>query len=491
MEKFKDFTRSHYPLIFVLSLVVCFLSYSGNVMLPAFNPDDIAQIMPDSDSWATFIAQGRWGYFLVFSVLLESNPAGPIALFFGCALLFGSGIIAAKSIGLKEKAWQILFGLVASISIYYGELFVYDSSWIAYPIGIFCATFGAVMTRKSRFATAILALSLAPAFYQPAIQVAATLLLASALVMLVEKGAAATVRSLVVYAFVMLISLFLYLLSAKLFSLASGIPLVARTSIDIVGALSAYPRLLSLFWSNSIPFLAGLNDPYISQVWRLIAGCLFLGFVVTVALYRRYTLAEAAMVMVLVLALLVSPYCLAFASPLDEFSPRSMISFGIVYATMTCLPLKLLAQGAFGKKARWSSTGVVAAGFLFVAVNAIQSSKYSFDNYLASQQDLLATSRIIARLDEVMAQTELANQKTIQIAVKSSGLPQSGPRGSVWTNRYNDWSKEWIFHLVDRRLVPVSHEKRDAVLARASAKPAWPSRGSVYVDGNVVVVVLD
>ena len=132
---------------------------------------------------------------------------------------------------------------------------------------------------------------------------------------------------------------------------------------------------------------------------------------------------------------------------------------------------------------------LTACGLLILA-SAARINELVFEQYLASQSDLLATNRIIARIDDLLADTQGAPTDDIPLAVIYDRPTMSGPRGTILTSRQAPWSREFIFRLVDHRFHWVSPARYQREWEAARAHPEWPARGSVFLDDGVVVVVV-
>ncbi|MEE9922387.1 MAG: glucosyltransferase domain-containing protein [Brucella anthropi] len=491
---FSRFNTSH----ILLCLIVCLLAYGSNAWYPTFNADDIIQTQSMSGDSATFMGQGRWGYYLVFHFLQGENPSGPFALFLGLTLIFSSGLVAADALGLAKQATALLFSLVSSVSIYYGHLFIFDSVWLSYPIGITLASLSASMIIKQRrYVLSVLLLSASPAFYQPAIQIFVALLICKGLLIIPRDGLATTIRQLAIAALVVLISLIAYILSTKAASSISGIPLWDRSKVDVVGALANYRRIIDLLLYQSLPFNSGVHEYYFPWTFRLIVSVAFIACLVTflnVCLKSHTKITAILLGLALLVCLSISPFLLALASPLDQFGPRSLIAFSTVHAFYICSCLHWLKtnQTTFSNETREKfSTFMYSLGISLVTVSALQSSKFSYDNTLAWQQDRLTVNRMIMRIDDVIKDTTLASQPALRIAVRFDQPVNSGPRGEILSARYSPWSQEWVFRLLDSRFVRAGDTERAPVIQRSLDRPKWPAQGSVYMDEGIIVVVVN
>ncbi|WP_285535224.1 glucosyltransferase domain-containing protein [Brucella sp. NBRC 12950] len=479
-------------------LLICLLAFGGNAWYPIFNADDIIQTQSVSGDSMTFMGQGRWGYYLVFHFLQGENPSGPFGLFLGLSCIFASGLIASEAIGLNGRYTPLLFSMVSSVSIYYGHLLIFDSVWIAYPIGILLAASSAFLfVRNKRYVLCGILLATSPAFYQPAIQVYVAILIAHSIINIPVKGFAITFRQLLIGFFILVISLFSYIISTKLASYFSGIPLWDRSKVDIIAAIISFHRIIDLVFNHALPFRAGINDYYFPWAFRFIVSFAFISSSLSFLLVCLRSKANAVSIVFgffLFFLLSVSPFLLAIASPLDQFGPRSLITFSIVHAFYICSAVHWLNTGDLG-----SSAGIQerACGILFmsggaiVLISALQSSKLAYDNVMAWQQDRMTINRMISRIDDIIQDTPLASQPALKIAVRFDQPIDAGPRGQVLSARYSPWSQEWIFRLLDNRFVRADDSERAQLINRSLTKPHWPARGSIYIDGDIIMVVVN
>jgi len=294
-----------------------------------------------------------------------------------------------------------------------------------------------------------------------------------------------------------LLSLAAYILSTKVASGISGIPLWDRSKVDILGALISYHRLVDLFLNQAVPFRAGINEYYFPWTFRLITGASFLACLIAfINVCRKSNLKLPTVLfgVALLTGLSLSPFLLAFASPLDQFGPRSLIAFSSVHAFYICSCLHWSETSQTALSLDWRkrfSIVIYSLGVSLVMVSALQSSKFSYDNALAWQQDRLTINRMIMRIDDVIQNTPFASQSTLKIAVRFDQPVNSGPRGNISSARFLPWSQEWVFRLLDSRFTRADDTERVPVIQRSLGKPNWPAQGSVYIDEDIIVVVVN
>ncbi|AQZ50694.1 glucosyltransferase domain-containing protein [Martelella mediterranea] len=472
---------------------ICLLSYGGHAYYMNFNADDVIQIQSVSNDSLTYLSQGRWGLYLIFHVVQGDNPGGLFSLGLAVVLMMMSGMVGARVLGIKSGAVMLFFTLFSAVSLYYGRLFSFQLTWVAFTFGVFLSVCGVYLAAiKAKWLPATVLLGLAPAFYQPTIEVAVVLFLGALIFQIGDVGARKIIRRAFYYVAIVVASSALYVVTTKISPYISGVPLNGRSSIDVIEALKSFGRICNLFVNQSIPFNAGKEDPYFPDIYRIILSISFFVYVFCFFICsKRRNASSLALFIVFSAIMVVAPYFLAFASPADTFSTRSLIAFSFVHAIYLIYPIQqwILAspeRGGDGKALLAQSSLVL--GFAFVLISSWQVAKLSFDNALASQQDLLAVNRIISRIDDVLQDSAMANESSICIAVNFNTPTSAGPRGFAGTARATPWSKEWIFRLVDNRFIPAELGKKEELLAQSASKPKWPARGSVYTDLGCVVV---
>ncbi|HEX3989720.1 MAG TPA: glucosyltransferase domain-containing protein [Acetobacteraceae bacterium] len=476
-----------------LAWVLVLLAYLYQGIVPAFNADDIMQMQNPQDA-LEIIKEGRWGYYFIFGVLMHTDPLPLLSTVLGTVCLVGSAVLAARLLAFRFAAAALVFILVASISIYYGDLFSYDSTRLAFPFGNLLAIAGLYGFFRGQRAVGIVLLALAPGFYPVASELAAAVLVAVAIRRLAwPQGDTSAVLSA---AAALLASLVLYMLVTHVAYAALGLELNGRTRLDPLAAIHRFHEVLDLFRTHSMPLLARAGGRYLPWPIVLCASCLFVAAAALTILqaYRRRGAAAAALAAGLNAALLVTPYALIFASGGDDtpFSPRALYAFSTIHAVWGATLFDAALPGVpVSRRARITAVLVVAAAGLIVIGSAARITEAAFDEYLASQSDLLATNRIISRIDTMLAQTPNPSPAEIPIAVVAARPFLAGPRGTVATSRQLPWSREWIFHLVDRRFRWVTGDAYLAAQQAAQSHGDWPAADSVFWRDGVVVVVIN
>ena len=476
--------------LFLFVFIFVLFSYSYQSVLPAYNADDIIQLQEISNDSYTFLGSGRWGYFFVFKYLLEAGSGGLFATFFGCLFLLGSSVYSYKIIGLKTDLAKVLFILAATISVYYGFLFAFDSTRLAYPIAIFLVVFGFYQLLKSQYVLSVVLIAFSLSFYQSSIQVVATVFLLSVMYRLInnEKG---IWRYFLVGSAVLAISMISYLLFTKVLYYFMGFSLTDRVSVDLMAFVSNYSALVKTAYRFVFP-VSYVNGSYYID-WKIVYPlfAIVVGFVFSFIFSKSTN--KWAVLLVFILSLF-SPFFLAFVSTEPSFPPRSLIAIASLHAAWLAISIDIWLTKKITADAghRLMVIGLTVVGLVFVSMHSMQINKKSLDDHLVSQEDLFATNRIISRIEQVASQQMIANpsQKITLAVIYDQALP-AGARGDVGTARSAPWSKEWIFRLIDNRYVVADSQTQAIAAEKARSVSIWPAPDSVFLldDGAVVVKI--
>lgn len=485
----QPFQYSASSMLMLLSLL--FVTYGAQALLPAFNADDIIQAQYPSDAY-NFIGQGRWGYFLIYSELQGALPAPVVSSFFGCICLLLSALLAASLLGIKRSYAVFIFVSVASISLYYGKLFSFDSTRLAYPIGNLFAVAGlyaVVRGGKILFFLGLLGLSIAPAFYPASTELAAVIFFGLLIVSLIGDFSEVTVKRLTIAAVSLLFSLILYLLITKALYYFTGWVMGSRADIDLLAVLSRYNEIICLFSEHSFPFyeLAQCQKPqflgHLGSFERVSFGLVFVLF--NIVCLKSLSGNRKSYVFVFLLAevlLLLSPFGLIFASKNSVFPVRSLYSVSYVYAFFLAF-LSLYLYERFRSKRDLIIFFSAGVAFLWVLLAMVDISNKAFRDYINSQRSLYAVNRVISDIERVLADHEMSAERRISMAIINNN-PRIGGVTHI------PWSRERVYHLLDPRYEPVTNAERERVLAALGNRPQWPAKGSIYFDQKTLVVVI-
>src|SRR5690606_38177092 len=118
---------------------------------------------------------------------------------------------------------------------------------LAYPIAIWLAISGLTLLRRRRYIVACLVMAISPAFYQSAIQVAATVFIMACLYGVLVDNARGRISHFVAGVLAMAAALVLYLLATKLAYGLLGITMNSRMSVNLMSVWDNRAALTELF----------------------------------------------------------------------------------------------------------------------------------------------------------------------------------------------------------------------------------------------------
>lgn len=476
----ESFSQKH----FMTCLFLAVLCYASLIALPAYNADDVIQGQPVSGDGNTFLAQGRWGYYLVFNLVLGSNPLGPFGLSLGIVILLSASILAARTMGLTSALTVSVFALLSTVSLFYSSVFTFDSTRIAYPLAVLLAVAGVHMALSQDLVwrgLGTLMLGLAPAFFSASAQVAATLIFLMIMLRALRRESAGLARDTFNAVAALGLGLVLYAVSMRILPILTDIPLGGRVSIDILAALASYDRFIHIITDYALPVSNALHG---NAAVRVSGYLLYAAAIVSIVIWFRPESRWGWCIVFLAgVGILVAPFWLAFLSPLDQFGPRALLAYATTHAGLAAIALQLIPDRRI-----WIRAGVVASASLLLLGSAVGTSRIATDEYLTSRNDVLATSRLISEIDRVVAESELPAAGPIPLAVRYTTAMNMAPRGPHSTARQIPWARGWIFRQVDPRFVPLAGEIYHQLVDVSADRPIWPQRGSIYIDDGVVVV---
>ena len=471
------------------------MAYLYQGIVPAFNQDDLNQLSTGTDG-VSILGQGRWGYYLVFSWLQDSNGWPLIATLSGCAMLVFTHLLAARHLGFTRALPIAAFVLIGSISLYYAQAFDFDSTRLAYPLANVFAATGVYLLGRQRYLWGVLALAIAPALYPAATQFAGTLWLCGIVLALVRNRADLTWRRTIIQFILLGVALVLYMAITQASSWVFGYTLYGRASVSLTAAINNFDVIKGLFSRHAIPFITGKRDAYQTGVMVWASGLLTILFACH-AMARCWVQGRrglAPVVAVLVVGLLIAPFSLIFASATDYYPTRALYSYALVFGFFAAALLDHDAGAGARRMAHAPSIGLarpIAAallGCVLVIAHAAQISRLSFDQYWQSEADLLETSRIITAIDQVIATTPLATASEIPLVVIYDRSQPSPVRGFTHTAAQSEWSRAIIYRFLDARFKP-GEQANARQRAAAKGRAAYPAAGSIFVDDGAVIVI--
>ena len=479
---------------FLMSLLI-FIVYLYQGLAPAFNADDVIQVQyPEAAS--DFLSQGRWGYFLIFGKLFHANPVPGFSTFLGTLMLVMTGIYACRVLEFNRQVPVVVLVVVSSVSVYYGEVFSYDSTRVAYPLANLLAIYGFYLAVTGKHVKGIILMSIAPSLYPVAAELAATLFMAFLTVRLTKTEKAVSIREGFFLGMLILASMMLYVVVTRLISNFFGFQLGARAGMDMMAALHRSKEILSLITNHSFPILSSFG-PKLSaypRIYPLVVELCILSLFLIFIIFSIYMLARAGRMnrvfpfLMLQIGLVMMPFVLIFASKDAEFPSRAFYPFALVHGFYAAFVLEKLidiesTETSLTTVRRYTFRGVlILVGFLLF-FHSTSINMRAFDEYLASKSEILMANRIFMRIENTIAGNPgFIDADQLKIAVVNNKETFMGPRGYWGAALHIPWSKERIFHFLDRRISVAGEAEQMQAQEAAMSHGEWPASDSVFIN---------
>lgn len=499
----KVFTQEQLPTWgWVIAFILIFITYLYQSTIPAFNADDVYQIQQKDFG---LLSNGQWGTYFLFTWLLENNPTPVISTLIGSAILLYSSIISSTLIGFRLALSQFFFLTISTISIFYGSLFGFEISHIAYPIAGLLSISGIALFLRKNYIVGLILISLSPQFYFSGLGLALAVVTAVSIKQLMKEEGYQGIITFFKGVLAIAAGIVLYEAQCQI------LPYIAAGYVPVEENISPTPlfvqgqNFLDVFVTYSFTIFSNLKRYEVGEVWiGYYASIVFIIFLLwnIFSSLRERRIIKTVLLVALNLFLLVTPYCLSSLQHENntDIQFRSLYAFSMIHA--------FWLASLVDRTTLLSKSGIIRTGILTLVIgsattlilsSAIAVNQWAFDNYLASQSDILATSRIIVRIDNMLATNGETIKHNLPIAVIVGKSFQAGPRGYVETSRYAPRSREWLFRLIDPRFIPVSFNKNrvpdgEVIYQRAlevsKTHGQWPAKDSVFMMDGVIIVVI-
>lgn len=472
-------------ILYLKILPLILIAYSALIVLPAFNADDIIQGQLASNDPLTFLASGRWGYYLIYSKLTFGQPAPIFSTILGCSLICASAILATHILEIEDKLATTLFTLCGSVSLYYTEFLSFDSTQIAYPLSMLFATLGVNAKKPSHLIPCAFAITLSLSLFQASIQlsIVITILFAITQIQTNQKW----LNSFSKKFFSIFAGALIYIATTHFSETISGIPLSTRTEINIASAITNHTEILRLFTNNSWP--KGKDLYYYAPIIQWVLVISFITWAILILKSDQIQRQNKAKIFLLVAALLFAPFSLALVST-ESINTRALLAYPFIHAFFISIVIKL-SQSTTDRTRAWLNTAALCGAAILVLISAIKISNQAQDSYISSRNDILATNRIIYSIDQHLSKINASPESEIPLHVFYQQPISMAPNGPASTNRAAPWSKEWIFRSVDPRFKPVLTIDTELLKTEIENRQPWPHESSIFFLEKTLIIYIN
>jgi hypothetical protein len=469
-----------------------FGAYLHQAATLSLNADDIVQHQSAADV-RTMVEAGRWGYAFVWRWLFDYNPAPIFSTALSAGLLLCTALVGAMLLQLRSYWAVLIFVAVSCVSAYYGDLFAFDSTRVAYAAANLFAVFGLWLLLRGRIWSGLPLLVVAPSLYPASVELAATVLLGAGVLHFVGRTRGYSLATLVLSGVGLVAALGLYAVGTRLVYSALGVEGSGRTALDPAALVERLWVLRDLILRHAAPFLNWSEPAYLPPAAVVVIAASAVAYLLWIAMHlRKQGLLQTALAGVGAGLLFLSPFFLLFANGAEGHPARALYAFSTVHALWLASLFDWAADEPQGRRLRrWTGYFALAGAVTLVLASAFQIAKRSYEEQLAFQAEILTANRILGRMETVLAQAGLAADRPVRLAVIVERRRLSGPRGRIDAAGQEAWSKEWIFRLLSRRFLPASTQQQETARQSARARPEWPHPDSVFLsqDGTLVAVI--
>jgi hypothetical protein len=483
----------------ILVLIFCFIYFFELASFPFSLDEEWAAFRKDPSIW---IAQGRWGAFLIEKYLLPQSaiPFVPQMIFgFACAASFlmimrmlGRDILA---LSLSDYASFVIFCAFPT----WFFLVEFSSNIGAVGIGLFAAT-GAVHLAASlrrdsgssvRWIGALAAAGLLGGFaiatYQTLLFYMAIACLGLVLADIMDDRKKISLYRPLSFLLLLMISLLTYFIISLLFKyLYSAVETYTNVFFNTGYFIESPTRALGKTFTEALGFYGISGAVYRSPIWAvplmLAAGAAALVLGAGQGVLARLAVFAGGV------ALLLAP-----------FSLNPFFAAFVLGRTMVATPIAAWFMCYFGLSSRIPAIRTVTSVALALAILQIVylQNKNQASSYFLAKHDLLVATSIYDRFGD-----SPAFKKGVQYPIAVFGgrnfrsaypVPETSNANASFFGAYvgnNQRIRAYLRLLGLEGLRPMTDTELDSVIGRLSSMPIWPAAGSVVLENGVLLVRL-
>ena len=103
----------------------------------------------------------------------------------------------------------------------------------------------------------------------------------------------------------------------------------------------------------------------------------------------------------------------------------------------------------------------------------------------------MMANRILMRIENTIADNpQFVGADKLELVIINNKATIVGPVGNIGAVMHVPWSRERVFHLLDRRIAVADQTKRESAQNAAVAHGEWPASDSVFIVDDFIVVVV-
>jgi len=485
----RKYLREHSPLVAVLAIVAIaaygFELFNLNLTID----EEIHAFWSQANVW---IAQGRWGMFLLNTLLIPYPIIPFVPLFVALVFHIAAVLILLRAWGVESKLQEAAVGCLA-VS-FPTMAYVYTFSTLNYGIGIglFLAASSVFLfarrTGRRQFLAVIPGVFSISIYQGLSVALVCLYLIQFLRVELQSTSRTIDVRNLLKIVSVLVLSAVVYYFIQKLFLLISASRIVYIDQyFDVAFAREHFAAVLRRTFALARRVYLGSPAVYANRITAL-APIVIASMIGVAAALRSSSLVpwNKLLVGLMVVVVLLLPFAMG---PLmkGDLAIRFLVGVPFVFAG-----LAMLGMRAYSRNVHLLMSIVVGVCvFQFVI-----STNYLFSSsHLALQADRALGAVLLARIEEVKDAAG-GDPKYYEVIgylerAPTNLIPKSGTFGAS----FFEWEEGDSYRIVGflrtlglQGLGPLPQERRIQFTAMANSMPSWPRAGSVAAVGDTMLI---
>jgi hypothetical protein len=486
----RKYLREHSPLVALLA-IVAIAAYGFELF--NFNLTIDEEIHAFSSQAHTWIGQGRWGMFLLNTLLIPYPIIPFVPLFVALVFHIAAVLILLRAWGVESKLQAAAVGCIAVSFPTMAYLYTFSTLNYGIGIGLFLAALSVVLFTKQsgrRQFLAVIPGTFSISIYQGfSVALVCVYLIQFLRVELQSSNRTIDVRNLLKMVSVLALSAVAYYFVQKLFLVISASRIIYIDQyFDVAFARDHFGSVLRRTLAVARRVYLGSPAVYANRITAL-APIVVASVIGVAAALRSSSLVawNKLLIGLLVVGALLLPFAMGLFMK-GDVAIRFLVAVPFVFAGFAMLGMR-----AYSRNVQLLMSIVVGVCvFQFVlSTNSLFSS-----SHLALQADRALGAMLLARIEEVKDSAGDGEPKYYEVIgyfqrAPTNLIPKSGTFGAS----FFEWEEGNAYRIGGflrtlgfEGLNPLPEERRIQFTSMAMSMPAWPHTGSVTAVGDTMLI---
>lgn len=485
----RKYLREHSPLVALLA-IVAIAAYGFELF--NFNLTIDEEIHAFSSQANVWIAQGRWGMFLLNTLLIPYPIIPFVPLFVALVFHIAAVLILLRAWGVESKLQEAAVGCLAVSFPTLAYLYTFSTLNYGIGIGLFLAVLSVFLFARGRGRRQFLAVipgTFSISIYQGfSVALVCLYLIQFLRVELQSSNRTIDVRNLLKMVSVLALSAVAYYFVQKLFLLISASRIVYIDQyFDVAFAREHFASVLRRTLAVARRVYLGSPAVYANRITAL-APIVAVSVIGMTAALRSSSLVAWNKILIglTVVGVLLLPFAIGLFMR-GDVAIRFLVAVPFVFAGFAMLGMRAY------------STNVQLLMGIVVGVCVFQfvlSTNYLFSSsHLALQADRALGAMLLARIEEVKDSAG-GDPKYYEVIGHVERAPTNLiPKAGTFGASFFEWEEGNAYRIGGflrtlgfQGLSPLPEERRIQFTAMASSMPPWPHAGSVAAVGDTMLI---